>query len=371
MQCGIFHTPYNPPSRTPREVFDWSLAIARVADEAGFADFMIGEHYTLAWENIPFPEAIIAAAAPMTKKLRFAPMAHLLPYHDPATLAIRVGWLSQVLEGRYFLGVAPGGHHTDAILHGFDNIFGLPERQLEALDLMEKVWRQQPFREKGKFFQAGFPGPDDMPGYNVEIANNNPYGGRDAMEIAVTALSMNSASMKFAGERNYSPISFFGGTPQMKAHRNTWATAAESKGFVADRARYRVTRDVFIADTDAEAKRRAINGGLGNTWRNYLFPIYKKFKLFDGIIQDSGLDVTPETIDENFLAEHVWLCGKPETVIEKLQELVHKTGGWGQLCVNSHDNLDDPKGWHESLQRLAKEVVPHVEGVPAKAAATS
>jgi 2,5-diketocamphane 1,2-monooxygenase len=370
MQCGIFHTPYNPPGRTARQVFDWSLDIARVADEAGFADFMIGEHYTLAWENIPFPEAIIAAAAQSTKRIRFAPMAHLLPYHDPATLAIRVGWLSQVLEGRYFLGVAPGGHHTDAILHGYDNILSLGERQLEALDLMEKVWKREPFREKGRFFQAGFPGPDDSPGYDVVIADNNPYGGREKMEVAVTALSMKSASMQFAGERDYSPISFFGGTPQMKAHWNTWAAAAESKGHVPDRRRYRVCRDIFIADTDAEAKRRAIEGGLGNTWRNYLFPIYKKFGLFDGIIADSGLDVTPETIDENFLAEHVWLCGKPETVIEKLETLVYQTGGWGQICANQHDNLDDPKAWHESLRRLAKEVVPFVEGVPSKTAVT-
>jgi hypothetical protein len=44
MKCGIFHTPYHPPSRSPREVFDWALKIAQVADEAGYAAFMIGEH---------------------------------------------------------------------------------------------------------------------------------------------------------------------------------------------------------------------------------------------------------------------------------------------------------------------------------------
>jgi alkanesulfonate monooxygenase SsuD/methylene tetrahydromethanopterin reductase-like flavin-dependent oxidoreductase (luciferase family) len=369
MQCGIFHTPYNPPSRTPREIFDWSLDIAEVADQAGFTDFMIGEHYTLAWENIPLPEAIIAGAARITKQIRFAPMAHLLPYHDPSTLAIRIGWLSQVLEGRYFLGVAPGGHHTDAILHGFEDLSSLPPRQLEALDLMEKVWKREPFREKGQYFQAGFPGPDNMPGYDVQIADNGPYGGRDNLEIAVTGLSMNSSSMKFAGERDYSPISFFGGTPQMKAHYDTWSNAMISKGRTPDRSRYRVCRDIVVADTDKEAKRRAIEGGLGNTWRNYLFDIYKKFKLFDGIIFDSGLDVTPDTIDEDFLAEHVWLCGSPETVTEKLQKLVHQTGGWGQIVANSHDNLDDPKAWHESLQRLAKEVVPNVDSIPATVSA--
>jgi len=196
------------------------------------------------------------------------------------------------------------------------------------------------------------------------IANNNPYGHRDMLEIAVTGLSMNSSSMKFAGERDYSPISFFGGTPQMKAHWETWATAMESKGRTPDRKRYRVCRDVFIADTDAEAKRRFLSSGMALTWRNYLKEIYVKFRLFDGIIHDSGCDITPADIDDDFLADHVVLCGSPETVIEKLEKLVSQVGGWGQIVANQHDSLDDPKPWEESLRRLATEVCPKVN-VPA------
>lgn len=361
MQCGIFMTPYNPPSRTARQVFDWAVDIARIADDAGYADFMIGEHYTLGWENIPMPEAVIAACAQTTKQIRFAPMAHLLPYHDPATLAIRIGWLSQVMEGRYFLGVAPGGHKTDAILHGFDDLSPLPPMQLEALALMERVWERKPFCEKGKYFQAGFPGPDTMPEYWVDIANNNPFGGRDNMEIAVTGLSMNSKSMMFAGSRDYSPISFFGGTPQMKAHWDTWSEANEKAGFTPDRRRYRVCRDVFIADTDEEARRLVRKTGMMNTWNKYLKEIYVKFGLFDGIIHDSGMNITPDEIDDEFLIEHVILCGSPETVIEKLEKLADACGGWGQIVANQHDSIDDPKPWEESLRRLASEVCPKVK----------
>lgn len=361
MQCGIFMTPYNPPSRTPRQVFDWAVDIARIADEAGYTDFMIGEHYTLGWENIPIPEAIIAACAQTTKRIRFAPMAHLLPYHDPATLAIRIGWLSQVMEGRYFLGVAPGGHQTDAVLHGFDDLSPLPPMQLEALALMERVWERKPFVEKGKYFQAGFPGPDTMPEYWVDIANNNPFGGREQLEIAVTGLSMNSKSMEFAGSRDYSPISFFGGTPQMKAHWDTWAAANEKAGYTPDRKRYRVCRDVFIAESDAEARRLVRKTGMMKTWEKYLKEIYVKFGLFDGIIADSGVDITPEGIDEEFLIEHVILCGSPQTVIEKLEKLADACGGWGQIVANQHDSIDDPAPWEQSLRLLATEVCPKVK----------
>lgn len=360
MQCGVFMTPYNPPSRTPRQVFDWAVDIAKIADDAGYADYMIGEHYTLAWENIPLPEAIIAACAQTTKTIRFAPMAHLLPYHDPATLAIRIGWLSQVMEGRYFLGVAPGGHHTDAILHGYESIGTLPKEQLEALHLMERVWERKPFVEEKGRFKAGFPGPDTMPEYWVEIADNNPYGGREALEIAVTGLSMNSKSMEFAGARNYSPISFFGGTEQMRAHWDTWAESMEKAGHTPDRKRFRVCRDIFIADSDAEARKLVLRSGLMRTWNEYLKEIYVKFGLFEGIIRDSGLNITPDEVDDDFLIDHVILCGSPETVIEKLERLADKTGGWGQIVYNQHDSLDDPKPWEESMRRLASEVCPKV-----------
>jgi len=359
MKCGLFHTPYNQPQRTPKQIFDWSIELAQVCDKAGFSDFLVGEHYTLALENIPMPEAIIASAAMVTEKLRFAPMAHLLPYHDPATLAIRVGWLSQVLEGRYYLGVGPGGHHTDAILHGFDDLSELPARQLEALSIMEKVWKEEPFRFVGEYFRGGFPGPDDMPGYDVTIAKNGLWKG-DPFEIAVTALSANSNSMKFAGARNYSPISFFGGVDQMVSHWETWSTAMRENGFTPERERLRVCREVFVADTDAEAKRRAIAGGLGYSWEHYLLPIYKKFKLLDGIIKDSGVDISADEVDMEFLAEHVWLCGSPETVTAKIEHLVDKVGSWGMLCINSHDNIDDMAPANESLQRFAQEVMPKV-----------
>ena len=361
MQCGFFHTPYNKPDRTAKQMFDWSLDLAQVTDQAGYADFMIGEHSTLAWENIPAPEIVIGAAATVTENIRFAPMAHLLPYHNPATLAIQIGWLSQVLEGRYFLGVAPGGHHTDAILHGFEGIGPLQEQMFEALELMEKVWAREPFMEKGKFFQAGFPGPDTMPEYHVEIADNGPWGGRDNLEIKVTGLSKNSSSLKWAGERDYSPISFFGGHEVMKSHWDTWASAAGAKGFNVDPNRFAVTRDIFIADTDEEAKRRAIASGLGDSWRNYLFPIYKKFNLFGGIIEDSGVDIDSSQVDMDFLAEHVWLCGSPETVQRKIERMVEHVGPFGQLIVNSHDNMDNPEPYFESLQRLAQEVVPKIK----------
>jgi hypothetical protein len=44
------------------------------------------------------------------------------------------------------------------------------------------------------------------------VADHSPYGGADGLEVAVTGLSMNSPSHKLAGERGWTPISFYGGS---------------------------------------------------------------------------------------------------------------------------------------------------------------
>jgi len=157
MDSGIIHIPYMRPERTSRQTFDWALENARQADQAGFTEFMVAEHATQKWECIPNPELVIAAAAVQTERIKFAPMAHLLPHHHPAGLAIQVGWLSQILEGRYFLGIGAGAYPQASYLHGIEDIENNPARVRESLEIMEKIWKREPFFQKGQFWSAGYP----------------------------------------------------------------------------------------------------------------------------------------------------------------------------------------------------------------------
>src|SRR3546814_6466317 len=45
-------------------------------------------------------------------------MAHILPHHNPTKLAMTVGWLSQILEGRYFMGIGAGAYPLASYMHG-------------------------------------------------------------------------------------------------------------------------------------------------------------------------------------------------------------------------------------------------------------
>src|SRR3546814_8056775 len=69
------------------------------------------------------------------------------------------------------------------------------------------------------------------------------------------------------------------------------------------------------------------------TGHEYLKEIYVKYGMFDGIIADSVQDISPADIDDDFLINHVILCGSPETVIAGRAAKIehdHGSGGYDQ-----------------------------------------
>lgn len=366
MDTGIIFHPYMRPGRTARQTFDWGVQSAIQADKIGITSMMISEHASQIWENIPAPELIIAAAALQTEQIKFAPMAHILPHHNPTKLAMTVGWLSQILEGRYFMGIGAGAYPDATYMHG---IKADPERRSEqlndmvreSLEIMEKIWKREPFWFEGKYWNAGFPEEEEAVTEEDEqhkLADFSPYGG-GFPEFAVTGFSYNSPSMQLAGERNFKPVSIYSGLDALKRHWEVYSEANIKAGFTPDRSRHSVSQTVFVADTDAEAKKEVMEGPIGYCFNRYLIPIWRRFGMMDGFAKDAGID--PDKADLEFLVDNVFVVGSPDTVVEKINELFAKCGGWGTLQIECHDYYDDPAPWFHSLELAAKEVAPRIK----------
>lgn len=353
MEVGMFQTPFLPPERGPAEVFDWAVQQAVAADKAGFSEYWVGEHVTLNWEAIPSPELVVAAAARETSRIKLGPLAHLLPYYHPATLAAQAAWLSHILKGRYQMGVAPGAYPTDAKLRGLNDMAQNHRMMQESVKIMEMVWKGEPFAYQGEFWSAALPEGDAA----HPIRDQRPWGGH--IPMAMTGLSPNSPSIAYAGAHGYSPASVFSCNSALIDHFRVYREASAKAGRVGDRSMHRVVRDVFIADTDAEARKLALEGGMGRAWEEYLLPTYHSFGLAEAMVEGtkySVSDVTPE-----FLADHFWLVGSVETVREKFEAWTDQLGGgFGTLLVYSYDYIDNPTPWEESMARLAQEVVPNL-----------
>ncbi|RFA08517.1 luciferase [Subtercola boreus] len=352
MKSGIFQSPYMLAPNTPRRSFDWAVDQAIFADKAGFHEYWIAEHSTVTLEEIPSPELVIAAAARETTNIMLAPGAHLLPYHNPATLAIQTAFLSNVLQGRYMLGIGPGAFPNDGLVHGHTDLSENAAMQEEAIGIMERIWEAKPFQFEGKYFRAGF--PEDEPAGSLRDVR--PWGGH--IDIAMTSLSPNSKSVKLAGARGYSPISFYAGDELLKNHWETYDTSAREAGRTAERSKVRVCRELYIADTDKEAREQALNGTLAKVWAERILPIYQAAGLTEWIVK--GLDVEASDVDLDYLVDNVWLVGSPETVTEKIQSFVDNVGGIGTLLITDYDYTADPSPWRESLARFAAEVTPKI-----------
>ncbi|MFA7595073.1 MAG: LLM class flavin-dependent oxidoreductase [Novosphingobium sp.] len=353
MKMGMFQTPFLGPERTPAQVFDWAVQQGIAAEKAGFEEYWVGEHATLNWEAIPSPELVISALVRETSRIKLGPLAHLLPYHHPATLAVQTAWLSHILQGRYQLGVAAGAYPTDAAMRGLTDLGENHKMMFEALEIMEKVWAGKPFQHDGAYWKAGL--ADSDPGH--PLRDQRPWGG--AMPMAMTGLSPNSPSIRFAAERGWIPASVYSGNAGLIDHFNIYAETAAKHGHKADRSVHRVVRDVFVADTDAEARKLAIEGGMGRAWREYLLPVYHAFGIFEGLLERTGK--TKADVDGDFLADHMWIVGSPETVREKIEQWCDELGGpFGTLMIYSYDYIDNPTPWEESMQRLAQEITPRI-----------
>ena len=145
------------------------------------------------------------------------------------------------------------------------------------------------------------------------------------------------------------------------SHWDAVLEGAKRSGKSPSRKDWRITRDVWVADSDDEAYDKAVNGMLGRVWGDYLLPLFDQFQLLHVIKHDSSIPdsaVTPE-----YMAEHVWLIGSPDTVEKKILSLYEMCGGFGTLLSLVYDNMDDQEDWEKSMKLLAKEVMPRFAGM--------
>jgi alkanesulfonate monooxygenase SsuD/methylene tetrahydromethanopterin reductase-like flavin-dependent oxidoreductase (luciferase family) len=362
MQYGIFMMPSHPPERETFVGHQWDLDCLELADKLGFSEAWIGEHYTTPWEPVPSPDLMIAQALMRTKNIKLATGVHLLPYHHPAELAHRVAYLDHMAQGRFMFGIGSGGLPTDYDLFDVDGMNGQHrEMTRESIDIILKLWEsKEPFQYKGKFWNASH--PEDSKDGNLKYFLT-PYQ-KPYPPIGVASVSIRSETLKIAGERGFIPMSLAFNGDYVVSHWEAVEEGAARSGKTPSRNDWRITRDVWVADSDDEAYDKAVNGMLGRVWRDYLLPLFGSFDLLHVIKHDSSVPdsaVTPE-----YMAEHVWLIGSPDTVEKKILDLYEMCGGFGTLLSLIYDNMDNQAGWEKSMKLLSQEVMPRLTNlVPA------
>jgi len=370
MRLGLFSMPCHPPHRKHVETFDEDLEMLVLADELGYHEAWLGEHYTSTWENIPDPTLVLAQAIVKTKNIVLATGVNCIPDHNPAQLAHRIAQLDTMAKGRFMWGVGVGAFPGDAVLYEVPQDGTHRGATHENIDAILKIWDYE--GDEGFSFQSGYgkqfnftiPPREEWRGIGLHM---KPYQ-KPYPPIAVAGLSKSSTTLAWAGERGWIPMSIhIINTNDLVGHWAAYEQAALGKGLTPKRSDWRIARDVYVADTDEQAWSEALNGSMADAYRQYFFPLVRSFGQM-GLWKD-----TPEMTDDDVTVEHVFntraLIGSPETVARKLREMYDQVGGFGGLLMLCYDweGQDEPR-WKRSMELLAKEVLPQVKDLTGEAA---
>jgi natural product biosynthesis luciferase-like monooxygenase protein len=123
----------------------------RLADRIGWARVLTTEHHFHYYGGaVPNPAVILAAWARETARIRLAAGVSLVPLRHPLQVAEDYTLVDHLSNGRFDMGISRG-----FVPHEFD-AFGIDrgetaDRVTEALEIISRFWRGEPFAYEGRF----------------------------------------------------------------------------------------------------------------------------------------------------------------------------------------------------------------------------
>jgi alkanesulfonate monooxygenase SsuD/methylene tetrahydromethanopterin reductase-like flavin-dependent oxidoreductase (luciferase family) len=175
--------------------------------------------------------------------------------------------------------------------------------------------------------------------------------------IAVAGVSEKSDTLGMAGQRGWIPMSInFVPTRVLKTHWQGYSEAAAQAGRTANRADWRISRTVHVAETNARAREEAIDGSIGRDFMQYFVPLLGLGRGLGALKIDTSM---PDgAIDTEYMVDNdIFIVGDPPTVASKLRHLYGEVGGFGGMLALAAD-WPDWSVWDRSMTLLANEVMP-------------
>ena len=353
MEVGYFAMPLHPPGADPTHTLQDDLAQIVMLDELGYKEAWIGEHFTTVWENIPAPDLFIAMALAKTQHIVLGTGVTCMPNHNPFMLAQRIAQLDHQARGRFHWGVGSGGFPGDFEVFGFDPATGAHRGMTrDAIDLVLQLWDDpKPGLYEHPYWRFTIPEPVDEIGLRLHL---KPYQ-KPHPPIGVAGVSPKSDTLILAGERGWIPLSInLVPTNTLRTHWEAVQEGAAKSGRTPDPHAWRIAREVYVAESSAEARREALDGVLSRDFQQYFRPLLSSMNMLGLLKTDPNMadsEVTPE-----YLVDNIWVVGSPDEVADKLRRLHHDVGGFGVLLAMAHE-WQPKERWQRSMTLLARDVM--------------
>ena len=345
MRFGAFLAPHHPIGEHPTLQLQSDLELVTHMDKLGYDEFWCGEHHSTGWEIIASPEIFLAGAAERTQRIKLGTGVISLPYHHPFMVAQRLVQLDHQSRGRLIFGSGPGALPSDAHTMGIDPMV-LRDRQDEAMGIIKRL-----LNGEDRFSY-------DSEWFKLRDAKLHLRPLQENMEFAVASI-VSPSGMTLAGKHQTGVLSIGATVPAgMRALPNQWAFAEESAklhGNTVNRKDWRLVLNWHIAETREKAREQSKHG---------LFRHNNEYSVGTLKPGEGTIYKTPdEAVDDvSSSQERTAVIGTPDDLIEKINDMIKLTGGFGCVIGFVHDwaNRQDTLN---SWDLVARYVIPEVNGL--------
>lgn len=332
MEFGLFFLMDAPREQSFPDLVDETLEMAQLAEELGFTSAWLAEHhYVEGGGNLPLPLMFAVRLAAVTRALRLGTAVKVLSLDHPMRTLEEAATADVLTGGRIELGVGSG-----TLAHEF-NVLGYSHaeksaRFREALDVIVKAWSNGArFSYHGQYFNVPEtvikPQPLQRPHPPIWVAAGSPESISMAAEYNLPLMQ----------STNTFPLS------QVRAFCDLYRQHMRRLGRTP---RILLNRSIYVAPTDAQARRDAEPGAMARLYRTFevLYPARKQLL--------RGGQVSFES-----LVGDMFTVGSPQTCVENLRLLRDELGV--EIIIGKFNMAGITREQtRRSMELLAREVMP-------------
>jgi probable F420-dependent oxidoreductase len=299
------------------------------AEELGFDSVWMEEHHAVTNHYWPSPLPVLAGFATRTSRLLLGTDIVVAAFHHPVRLAEDVAMLDVMSNGRFVLGIAIGYKPDEFALYGVE-LEKRGARFEEQLAIMKGLWTQERVQFKGVYYTLEGrlePKPVQKPHPPLWIGGWGDITLRRAASLADNWIPGPTADL----------ARLLNGKKQFLEQRRAAGLPAPTE--------WPLTRDVIIADTDAEARALA---------EEHIMVAYRRE--YAGGWRHPFIDASIAT-DLDKLMEDRFIIGGPEQCVRRLRRFVEQYGLTHLICRMFFPGMPHARIMR-GLELLAREVMP-------------
>jgi alkanesulfonate monooxygenase SsuD/methylene tetrahydromethanopterin reductase-like flavin-dependent oxidoreductase (luciferase family) len=350
LRFGTFFFFQAAPGQRHDDIIRNELTQVEWSEELGFDEVWFTEHHFIDYGLSVDPATLASAAAARTRRVRIGLAAAILPFHHPLRLAEQMALVDIISEGRLDVGVGRGNRPAEFAGYRVPQQESR-ERFDETVDVVQRAWTEERFSYRGRFFTF-----EDVRVIPKPVQRPHP----PLYQVCVTKDGIENTALR--GWPMLNSV-LFGPVDQLLTNRDTYVNTLEKAGrtppeIAALLARWGVSRQIYVADTDARALEEAKAAELWyqESFRRFVIPeriedAHPTLQPGFRAMADRLKSVTWEGLVRETLA-----FGSPDTVARHIESM--RSIGVGQiLCWMNFGGLAQER-IRRSMELFAREVMP-------------